>query len=150
MEKAFELGREIEILEDEMDKSVEEYVKENPQLLNKELPFEGLPDTKYTINEVTVKNLSTSYLSAKFSLTVDEDLKNKYGGVEKSLLIYFKAIDSNEEDIPEALSVATSFGGREPLVAGANYEATGSIKIEKLENFSKIVQISKEEYEEKK
>lgn len=149
MEKAFELEKESELLEDEMDKAVEEYVNGNPELINKELPFQALPDTKYSVNKVTVSQLSTR-LNLLFSLTIDEDLKNEYGGVEKSLFVYFKALDSEGKAIPEAISVATSFGSREPLVAGTNYEAQGSIRIENLEDFAKIVQITKEEYEENK
>jgi hypothetical protein len=117
MDKAFELSKESELLEDEMDEAIENYVNENPELLNKELPFQALPDNKYTVNKVTISRLSTS-LNLLFSLTIDEDLKNKYGGVEKSLYVYFKAVDSEGKAITDAISVATSFGSREPLVAG--------------------------------
>jgi hypothetical protein len=149
MENAFELQKEIELLEDEMDEAVEKYVNENPDLINKEVPVEALPDTKYTVNSATITRISTS-VNLLFTLTMDEDLKNEYGGTEKSILFYFKAIDSEGKAIPEAISVATSFGSREPLVAGTKYEAKGSLRIENLEDFAKIVQITKEEYEKTK
>lgn len=149
MEKAFELEKEKDLLDDEMDQAIEDYVNENPELINKELPFETLPDNKYTVNKVTVSQVSTR-LNLLFSLTINEDIKNKYGGIEKFLFIYFKAVDSNGETIPETISVATSFGTRDPLVAGAEYDVSGSLLVEHLEDFSKIVQITKEEYEENK
>lgn len=148
MAKAFKLENEKELLEDEMDEAVDEYVNKNPELLNKELPFQALTDTKYTINKLLIDRISTS-LDIIFFLTVNEDIKNEYGGIEKNLIIYFKAIDAEGKTIPNTTTVATSFN-RVELVTGAEYEAKGRLDFEDLEDFAEIVQITQEEYQKTK
>ncbi len=143
---AFELSKKQEALQEERDKKIDEYIASNP--LTKPLPFEALSGTPYTIKEVTVNKASAGNLNIKFSVTIDEDMKNKYGGIEKTLFIYYKAVDSQGTDIPDSKTVATNFK-RIELKKGVEYEAFGSWQsdeVSKMEDFAKIVEITKEEY----
>ena len=56
MEKAFKLQKEAELLEEEWETKVDEYVAANP--LDKALPFEALEGSPYTIKEITVNKAS--------------------------------------------------------------------------------------------
>lgn len=149
MEKAFELSKELELLEDERKSEIKKYVEANP--MTEELPFEALDGTPYTIEKVTVNKASAGNLNIKFSLTINEDIKNKYGSTKKNLFVYYKGIDSQGKDIDGSKTVATNFS-RQALTSGLKYEAFGSWQSKatvNMEDFAKVVEITKEEYENK-
>lgn len=146
---AMKLSNEIQELEQEKKDKINEYLEANP--LVKPLPFSALEGTPYTINEVVVNVASAGNLNLKFDVTVDQDIKSQWGNIENRLFVYYKAVDKNGEEIPNSKTVATNFG-REQLLAGTQYEAFGSWGsrvIGQLENFAKVVEISKEEYDGK-
>ena len=79
-------------------------------------------------------------------------MKNEYGGIERTLFVYYKAQDSEGNDIENSTTVATNFG-RQDLTAGTTYEAFGSWQskaVKNMEGFAKVVEITKEEYNQKK
>lgn len=150
MDESFKLGKELKLLEEEKKEAITKYVAAHP--LNKDLPFQPLPDTKYTIKNVVVNKASSGNLNIKFSLTINEDIKGKYGSASKNLFIYFKAIDSKGNYIPKSTTVATNFKNIK-LVAGTEYEAFGSWQnkaTRNMEDFAKIVEVIREEWEENK
>ncbi|MEA1972305.1 MAG: hypothetical protein U9N34_03300 [Candidatus Cloacimonadota bacterium] len=149
LKKAYKLDKEMKLLEEERKTKIKEYVSANP--FTKPLPFKGLSGTAYTINDVTIRKASAGNLNLKFSATINEDMKNKYGGFEKYLFIYFKGVDSKGKTIEKSITVATNFK-TEPLKAGLEYEAFGSWQTKALihmEDFAKIVEITREEYDKK-
>jgi hypothetical protein len=146
--KANKLKKEKELLKEEKKNAVAEYIATNP--LNKDLPFQALDNTSYTIKKVVVDKATAGNLNIKFLITINEEMKNKYGSLKQSLFVYFKALDSEGNHIANSTTVATSFA-RIDLVAGAEYEALGTWQgdaIRNMEDFAKIVEITKEEYEE--
>jgi len=149
LNSAFKLSRELDELKQERKTKIEEYLNANP--LSKPLPLEALDNTPYTINEVLVNAASAGNLNLKFDITIDEDIQNQWGFAERNLFVYYKAIDKNGEEVPNSKTVATNFVRME-LTKGAQYEAFGSWGsrvIGNLENFAKVVEITKEEYEGK-
>lgn len=148
MEESFKLGKEHQLLAEEKKKVINEYVAAHP--LNKDLPIQTLPDTKYTIKKVVVNKASSGNLNIKFLITINEDIKGKYGSLSKNLFIYFKALDSKGNYIHQSTTVATNFKNIK-LVAGAEYEAFGSWQnrsTKNMEDFAKIVEVLRKEWEQ--
>lgn len=146
---AFKLSQEIETLEEEKKNKIKEYLDGNP--LSKPLPFLALEGSPYTINQVVVNNVSAGRLNIRFDLTIDQDIMSKWGYVDDTLFVYFKAVDKNGEEITDSKTVATNFG-KSQLLAGSAYEAFGnwgSSVIGRLESFARVVEISREEYRQK-
>ena len=144
---AFKLEKEKKLLKKEKRDAIGEYVAAHP--LNKDLPFQSLPYTKYTIEKVVVNKASSSNLNIKFVITINEDIKTDYGPVSKRLFVFFKALDSKGNYISKSKTVATNFS-KIKLVAGAEYEAFSSWQNEatrNMEDFAKIIEITEEEYE---
>ncbi len=124
MEDSFTLTKELKLLKEELKNNIDEYLTANP--ITSSLPFQGLSGTQYTIKDVKVNKASAGNLNIKFLLTINEDMKNKYGGMVKNLFIYFKAQDSKGNDIPKTTTVATNFKHKE-MVAGLEFLALGKI-----------------------
>jgi hypothetical protein len=64
--------------------------------------------------------------------------------------IYFKALDSQGNDIPHSLISATHTG-REPLTAGTNWKINarwGREAIINLEDFANVVEVTEQKYQE--
>ncbi|MCD6180441.1 MAG: hypothetical protein J7K39_11115 [Bacteroidales bacterium] len=150
MKDAFKLDKEKKLLKEEKKKAIEEYVASHP--LIKDLPFQALPNNKYTINKVVVNKATSGNLNIKFLITINEEIKGKYGSTNKNLFIYFKAVDSEGNYIPNSTTVATNFKSV-LLTAGTEYEAFGSWQnkaTRNMEDFAKIVEITREEYDKNK
>jgi len=150
MKKAYKLAKEKKLLEKEKDETIAEYVAAHP--LTKDLPFQPLPDTKYTIKQVVINKALSGNLNIKFLITINEEIKSKYGSIEKTLFIYYKALDSNGNYISKSTTVATNFKNIK-LIANTEYEAFGSWQnkaTRNMEDFAKIVEITREEWEQNK
>ncbi len=148
LEKALKMGVEVKNIKTEMSTEVEKYVKEYSMC--KDLPFKALEGRPYVIEKVCVNKASSGNLSVKFDITINQDINGKYG-LEKTLFVYYKAIDEEGNGIPGTETVATNFK-RQDLKAGLKYEAYGSwgtSDIAKLENFAEIVEMTEEEYKKK-
>jgi gamma-glutamyltranspeptidase len=138
MAEAFKLEKEKKKLKKERSAKIKEYVAANPF---KPLPFEVLPGTAFTVKEAAI----TKYGSLRLSLTVDKDIKNKNGGLESRLTIYFKAVDSNGNEIQNTKNAATRFGGK-ALKAGSECDLSSPWPMRYMEDFAKLVQITEQEY----
>jgi len=150
MEDAFTLTKELELLKEELQNNINEYSEANP--IANSLPFRALPETQYTIKDVVVNKASAGNLNIKFLLTINEDIKNKYGGIVKNFFIYFKAQDSKGNDISKTITVAANFKNQK-MTAGLEHEVFGSWQnkaTRNMEDFSKIVEIDRAEYDKTK
>lgn len=144
LKKAFKYEKELKNYKKEWEEKIIEINEANP--ITKPLPFEALAEAPYTISEINVNKVYKDNLNIKFSIKINQDIKNKYGGIEKTLFVYYKALDKDGNCIPKSKTVATNFK-RIELKAGTDYEAFGSLKpLQELENFAKIKIITKEEY----
>ena len=149
LETNFKLAKELELLKEERKTKIAEYATANP--ITKPLPFEALKGMPYTIKDVTVDKVSAGSLSIKFAIKLNEDIKNRYGGFEKYLFFYYKAVDAQGKEIQKSKTVATSFQ-RQPLKAGLEYDASGiwqTKAVQNMEDFAKVVEITKDEYSKK-
>lgn len=150
LNKAFELAKKIDILKDEYKAKLKEYAEVFK--FEKAVPFEGLAGTKYTVNEVKVKDATASYLGFDFAATINEDMIDEYNTIVKDLFLYFKAVDAEGKDIPGAVTVA-AISPRTELKKGTQIHLTGGWRpslVKDFENFAKIKEATKEEYEAKK
>lgn len=146
MDKAFKYAKEAENLEKEADKAIEDYVAENE--FNEIVPFTTLSDVKYEVKEVKVSGASIERAQFIAKVRVTDDIKNKYGGLERYLFVYVKAVDKNGEILGEPTVFASPMGKKIELVKGAELEIKGGIKhLKDLGNLDKIVNITKEEYD---
>jgi len=147
LNKAFKLSKEVDEVKEEWKQKVEEAFKAG--LPSETLPFEPLKNTHYSVDRVTVTSASRGNMSLTFNITVNEDVKNQWGIVEKSLFIYYKAVDKDGNDIENSKTVAVNFG-REDMTAGKKAELNGtwqSKAIANMEHFAAVKEITKEEYE---
>lgn len=147
LDTAFKLAKELEELKDAYKAAIEAHATTHP--LTTPLPFQPLSDTPYTIREIVVNRASAGNLNLKFTVDINADLKNKYGSPEKMLFIYFKAVDSQGNDIPKSITVATN-ARTTPLTAGTVYEAFGSWQSKSLrhmEDFARVVEVTREDYD---
>ncbi|MDA3861958.1 MAG: hypothetical protein PF445_12120 [Melioribacteraceae bacterium] len=149
LEDSFTLSKELKLLKDEKENTIAEYVTANP--LTKSLPFQALPETQYTIKDIVVNKASSGNLNIKFLVTINEDIKNKYGGIVKNFFVYYKAKDSKGVDIPKTITVATNFKNQK-MTAGLEYEVFGTWQnksTKNMEDFAKVVEIDRAEYDKK-
>ncbi len=85
-DKAFKLDKELDLLKDKADKSVVDYIANNPIA---SLPFEQKGDDPFTITDVLVHpkyDTSPSRLQLLVKITMSKDFSN-------SMFLYIKAID---------------------------------------------------------
>lgn len=148
MEEAFKLDKEYKQLKEKAKDELKLYVEsfEFPPI-----PFTDLESNPFTIEDLQVNNTSKSRVNLKGKVKIEEDLKNKYGGFEKSFFAYIKAVDANGEMLGKPTVMVSDMGNRDPFTAGSEVEIFGSIgPLSQFESFDQIVFISKEEYQENK
>ncbi len=151
MEEAFSLDKEIDLLEEESDKAIEEYLVNNP-ITN--IPFEQQGDYKFTIKEVSVHpeyNSSASRLQFIAKITITEDIKSKYGNLSRDIFAYIKAVDKEGKSLTSRYGVMMNYNSRGPFKANMEVEMAGSLDgPADMVNFEKLVFVSLEEYEKQK
>ncbi len=148
LENAFKLEKELDLLKEEWVTKIKESSASNP--ITKPLPFDALPDAPYTINQITLDHANKSNLAIKFDVTVNQDMKNQYGGFEKTLFVYFLALDKSGNEIPKVMSVGVN-SNRDEFKAGMACILSAILTpLANLEDFAKLEMISKEEYDQKK
>lgn len=144
-DKAFKLSKELKILKDEADKTVEDYLANSP-ITN--LPFEQKVEKPFTITDVSVHptwDTSPSRLQLMVKVTMTEDVSRK-------MFLYIKAIDKDGNQLTKKNGVlGGALFGKNTYKASQEVELSGSIdKTADLINFEKFVFISKEEYNKTK
>jgi len=148
MNEALKLDKEARQLKEEQKAKVEEFLKQNP-LKGKVLPFQPLPGTHYTVDQVEINLAQPGNLNLKFSATINEVVKGKYGSVSRKLPIYFKAVDAAGNEIPNTKTVAINTSMPRKVEVGTKIESYGSwtgSKLAALSDFAKVVEITQEEY----
>jgi hypothetical protein len=143
MDQMVEFGNKIELLKEEKEQKMDAYVAGSP--FSDTLPLMRLnEDPRYQINKAYVKTARTGVLNIEFEIAIKDDIPG-------SQAIYFMAVDSKGNYIPNSKTIAASFA-RVALTAGTTYTVEGgwrSSVIQNMEDFARIVQISQKEYEEK-
>lgn len=150
LNKAFEIAKKIENMKDEFKAKLEEYSK--TYKFEKDIPFEPLAGTKYTINSIKVDRVNDGGLGLAFAATINDDLKNEYNNFEQTLMIYIQALSADGQVIPGSYTVVVSTPMAD-LKKGLQTKMTcawSSSKTKDFENFAKIKEITKEEYDKNK
>lgn len=151
MEEAFSLDKEIDLLEEESDKVIEDYLASNP-ITN--IPFEQQGDYQFTIKEVSIHpeyNSSVSRLQFIAKITITEDIKSKYGNLSRDIFAYIKAVDKDGNSLTRRYGVMMNYNNRGPFKANMEVEMAGSLDGPgDMVNFEKLVFVSMEEYEKVK
>ncbi len=151
MEESFSLDKEIDLLEDESDKAIEEYLAGNP-ITN--IPFEQQGDYQFTVTEVSVHpeySSSASRLQFIAKLTVTEDIKGEYGNFTSDIFAYIKAVDKEGKSLTKRYGVMMNYNVRGPFKANMDVEMAGSLDgPADMVTFEKLVFVSKEEYDKQK
>jgi len=147
MEKYKELATKAQQMAQKHKEKIDKYLKENP-LKNKELPFEPLENTPYTIKKVKIREASVDGLGLNFPVKVNEDIKGQYS-LKKHLNIYFKAIDTEGNVIKGRKKIARN-ALNETLKAGKTLDNVNTfykdMDVKDFEDFATFVEITKEEY----
>lgn len=148
LEEAFKLDKEFKELKEKARKEIVLYMNayDFPAI-----PIKDLESNPFTTTELKVNNASKSRVNLKGKVKIEKDLKNKYGGYEKSFFAYIKAVDENGEIIGKPTVMASDMSNRGPFKKGSQVEMFGSIgPLAQLVNLDRIEFISKEEYQQNK
>lgn len=150
MAKSFSLDKEIDLLEEESDKAIEEYLASNP-ITN--IPFEQQGDYQFTVKEVSVHpkySSDASRLQFIAKVTITEDIKKSFG-FARDFFAYIKAIDKEGKSLTRRYGVMMNYNNRGPFKANMEVEMAGSLDgPADMVTFEKLVFVSKEEYEKQK
>ena len=149
--KANELSEKAKQKKKEFADKIETYLDENP-IKNNELLFEPLKNTHYTIDKVYphYKKIPNR-LDIVFMVKMEKDTEQ--------FSVYYKALDSKGNEIANSKSVVSKTGARE-YKSGKGYftkafkagtelkiqDALSDIQVMNFEDFAKLVEITKEEY----
>ena len=147
-DETFKLEKELELLKEEWIANIKEIKNASP--ITKPLLFDELTDAPFQIIRITVdnENINRNNLKMIFDIEIKNDIKNEFGGFEKTLFIYYVAINSQGNPISESCSVATLFK-REELKAGLKLQVYGQLSpLENMEDFAKLKIITRSEYDE--
>ena len=143
-DEAFKLGKELNLLKDKSKEKIQEYL-DAKQLKGTELPVNTISGLPYTINKAEINIVKPGKLIVKFTININEDIKTS------PLFVYYKALDSKGNEIPGSKTNAVVL--KDKFKTGTVYEASGggwySSVIANLEDFGKIQQITKEEFNKK-
>lgn len=148
-EESFKLSKELELLDDEVDKAIDEYLASNP-ITN--VPFEQKADYQFKIKEVWIESASSYRINFKAKVTITEDIRNNWGnppGFAKWFFAYVQAVDKEGNSLTKRPGV---FGSRRgPFKADMEVEMDGDlVRPADLINFKKLIFISREEYDKLK
>ena len=137
LEEAYKLAKEGQLLEDEAEKTIEDYVANNP-IVN--IPFEMEGEYPFTINDISVTNASDSRINFNIKAVMTED-------VGKNLFVYIQAIDKEGNQLTKKNGVMMEKAARRSLKANEEVVFVGSLDgPADLVNFEKLVLISKDSY----
>lgn len=143
LEKAFKLGKELELLEDEYKAKLTEYIA-GSNLCKTEIVFEPITNEAFTASKAIIDTiLPNGHVNFKFTAKINDTFKPQ----RYTPFLFFKFKDAQGNDIPEAKTVASKF--RFDATPGLEIQLTGGMKADKIQSFAKIVEITKEEYEMK-
>jgi hypothetical protein len=149
VEALLKLAKEKKELEKEFKTKIDEYAKSYK--FSKPIQLQAAVDSPLKINSVKVKAATSDALSFEIDAVLNKDIKTEYGGFERILVVYFKAVDSKGNVIPKSYTNASrtntdmKAGTVLNLSVAWNYE-----RAQNFENFAKLVQVTEAEYNSKK
>ena len=144
MNEAFKLDKELKLLKEENKEKILKYIS-SAKMFGKEIPFEAISDNNIlTLNKVL---LDTAYSNGRVVFKFISTINNDVNPQRHTPIVYFKALDKQGVEISGANSVAA--GSRLDINPGDIVNTTGILDANLLEDFAKIVQITKEEYDKK-
>jgi hypothetical protein len=145
MEKAFKLKKQIDELEDDAEKAIEDYLADNP-ITN--VPFDQeSAGYQFTIKDISVDRSSESRITFKANIVVDEDIKNEYGSVKRDCFTYLIAVGKDGNSLIKRPGVMMS-RNNDGFLKGTEAEMKGSIDgPADLADFVKLKFLSREEYD---
>ena len=145
MDDAFKYQKEYKLKKEEADKAIEEYMA-TAEFANP-IPFENLPENKFEIEEITITGASRTRMNMEAKVKIKEDMKNEYGGNEKYFFGYFKAVDAEGNTLGKVGVFASKLSGGGPFTANMETTINGSLdKLSEMDNFNKLIFISRDEY----
>lgn len=148
LEEAFKLDKEYKNLKETAKKEIEAYTK---TFAFPGIPFENLESDPFSVLELHVNSTNKSRVNLKGRVKVKEDLKNQYGGYQKSFFAYIKAVDQKGNTIGQPTVMASDMSNRGPFEEGTEVDLFGSIgPLSAFEDFNQIIFITKEEYQQNK
>lgn len=155
--ESFGLKKELDNLKDEAKDAIKDYLAKNTLA---PLPFEQNAEYPFTINEVTVdpKNKSISSLQLDAQIKFDksltaEELRNMFGGFGSAAWAYAKVLDSKGNYLGKSMfKLSVPYSNEKYRVKeGTDYTMKGTIfKLGEMEDFAKLVFISKDDYNKQK
>lgn len=154
IKKSGAIQDEIDAIGIEQKKAIEKHLSDKP-LINTVIPFDGLNNKQYSIGKAIISQAGYAYklggyIRFSFPIIIKKDIPGQYyQRYEKYAHLYFKALDSKGQ----ILSVKSAMNTNAiELKKGTNLNLTATCyhEIAYFEDFSKIVQISKAEYDQLK
>lgn len=150
IEKAMKLDKRYKELRKEADAAIKEFLEKTPI---SDVPFEQKADYQFKINKVWVESASFYRINYRAKVTITEDIRGDYGnppGFKKNFFAYVKAVDKEGKSLIKKHGVFMNASPK-PFKANMEVEMYGSlVGPSDLENFEKLVFITKEEYNNSK
>ena len=149
MEDAFKYEKEYKLKKEEADQAIVGYVEGHE--FTETIPFKELDGSRFTVESIAVTGASRERVNFEATIKVNEDYKNEYGGWEKYIFGYIKAVDAEGNTLGKATVLASPMGARKEYHAGDSEKLSGGIRpLSELGEFAAIQFISKEEYDQAK
>ncbi len=149
VEALLKLAKEKKELEKEFKTKIDEYAKSYK--FSKPIQLQAAVDSPLKINSVKVKAATSDALSFEIDAVLNKDIKTEYGGFERILVVYFKAVDSKGNVIPKSYTNASRTNTDMKAGTVLNLSvAWNNERAQNFENFAKLVQVSEAEYTAKK
>lgn len=149
VEALLKLAKEKKGLEKEFKTKIEEYAKSYK--FSKPIQLQTAADSPLKINSVKVKAATSDALSFEIDAVLNKDIKTEYGGFERILIVYFKAVDTKGNVIPKSYTNASRTNTDMKAGTALNLSlAWNNERAQNFENFAKLVQVSEAEYTAKK
>lgn len=143
------LSKEKKELEKEFKTKIDEYVKSYK--FSKPIQLQAAEDSPLKINGVKVKAATSDALSFEIDAVLNKDIKTEYGGFERILIVYFKAVDTKGNVIPKSYNNASRTNT--DMKAGTTLNLTvawNNERAQNFENFAKLIQVTEAEYNKNK
>lgn len=149
VEALLKLAKEKKEIEKEFKSKIDEYTKSYK--FTKPIQLQAAVDSPLKINSVKVKAATSDALSFEIDAVLNKDIKTEYGGFERILVVYFKAVDSKGNVIPKSYTNASRTNTDMKAGTSLNLSvAWNNERAQNFENFAKLVQVSEAEYQKNK
>lgn len=143
------LAKEKKELEKEFKTKIDEYVKSYK--FSKPIQLQAAADSSLKINGVKVKAATSDALSFEIDAVLNKDIKTEYGGFERILVVYFKAVDAKGNAIPKSYTNASKTNTDMQTGTAINLTvAWNNERAQNFENFAKLIQVTEAEYNKNK